>query len=265
MNKSKQIIVIGAGFAGLSAAAVLAKEGHRVTVLEKNNQPGGRARIWEQDGFRFDMGPSWYWMPEVLEDFYKLFGKKASDFYDLRRLDPAYRVYFGKNDTIDIPAAMNELEALFESMEPGSAKSLRKFLIQAGEKYKISMSEYVFKPSHSVLEYASWNLLAKSMSMQLLSSHSKHVRAYFKDPRLINILEFPVLFLGATPQKTPALYSMMNYADLVLGTWYPTGGMNEIVRAMVKIAMEQGAAIRLGYRSKKNQCGKWARKFCYYG
>jgi phytoene desaturase len=251
MDKNKQVIVIGAGFAGLSAAALMAKEGHRVTLLEKNDQPGGRARIWEQDGFRFDMGPSWYWMPEVLENFYKLFGKKTSDFYDLKRLDPAYRVYFGNNDAMDIPAGMDELEALFEGIEPGAAKSLRKFLAQARDKYKISMEEYVFKPGHSVLEYASLNLLAKSMSMQLLSSHSRHVRNYFQDARLIKLLEFPVLFLGATPQKTPALYSMMNYADLVLGSWYPMGGMNEIVQAMVKIARQQGVSIQLNTEVNK--------------
>jgi len=242
--QSKHIIVIGAGFAGLSAACVLAKAGFQVTVLEKNDQPGGRARVWEKDGFKFDMGPSWYWMPDVFENFFALFGKKPQDFYELKRLDPAYRVFWGKADVLDVPAAMPELEALFESIEPGSSIGLRKFLAQAAYKYKVGMGEYVFRPSHNITEFIDLNLIRKSMSMQLLTSMSKHVRKYFKDPKLIKLLEFPVLFLGARPQDTPAMYSMMNYADLVLGTWYPMGGMNEIVKAMVSVASELGVDIK---------------------
>jgi len=242
---SKHIIVIGAGFAGLSAACVLAKAGFKVTVLERNDQPGGRARVWEKDGFKFDMGPSWYWMPDVFENFFVLFGKKPQDFYELERLDPAYRIYWGKNDALDVPAAMPELEALFESIEPGSTKGLRKFLAQAEYKYKVGMGEYVFRPSHAITEFIDLNLIRKSFSMQLLTSMSRHVRRYFKDPKLIKLLEFPVLFLGARPQDTPAMYSMMNYADLVLGTWYPMGGMNEIVKAIVSVAEELGVEIKL--------------------
>ncbi len=245
MGKNKQVIVIGAGFAGLSAAALIAKAGYEVTILEKNNQAGGRARIWEKDDFKFDMGPSWYWMPDVFENYFSVFGKKVSDFYQLKRLDPGYRIYFGKDDIMDIPAGIEQLEVLFESIEPGSTKSLREFLEQAAYKYKIGMGEYVFKPSHSIFEYADLNLVRKSFSLQLLTNMSKHVRQYFKNPKLIKLLEFPVLFLGATPQNTPALYSMMNYADLVLGTWYPMGGMNEIVKAMVKVAEKQGVQLHL--------------------
>jgi len=244
MNQNKRIVVIGAGFSGLSAASLMAKEGFNVTLLEKNDQAGGRARIWEKDGFRFDMGPSWYWMPDVFEQYFALFGKKSADFYELKRLDPGYRVYF-KDDSIDIPAKMKEIEALFESIEPGSAEKLRSFLTQAETKYKTGIGEYVFKPSHSITEYFDIDLIKKSFSLQLLTSMSKHIRKYFKHPKLIQLLEFPVLFLGATPQNTPALYSMMNYADLVLGTWYPIGGMHEIIKAMVSIAKERDVQIEL--------------------
>jgi phytoene desaturase len=243
--KEKNVIGIGAGFAGMAAACVLAKRGYKVTVLEKNDQPGGRARVWEKDGFKFDMGPSWYWMPDVFENFFALFDKKPSDFYELKRLDPAYRVYFGKNDSLEVPADINELETLFESIEPGSSAGLKKFLAQAEYKYKVGMGEYVFRPSHTLGEFIDLNLIRKSFSMQLLTSMSKHVRKYFKNAKLIKLLEFPVLFLGARPQDTPAMYSMMNYADLVLGTWYPMGGMNEIVKAMVSIAEELGVDIKL--------------------
>ena len=245
MDNLKHIVVIGSGFAGLSAACVLAKEGYKVTVLEKNNQPGGRASVWQTNGFKFDMGPSWYWMPDVFENFFALFGKKPSDYYDLKRLDPGYRIYYGKNDLVDVPADMHKLEEMFESIEPGSSAHLRQFLEQAAYKYKVGMGEYVFRPSHSITEFIDWNLVKKSFSMQLLTSLRKHVRHHFKNPKLVKLLEFPVLFLGATPQDTPAMYSMMNYADLALGTWYQMGGMNEIVKAMVKVAEELGVVIKL--------------------
>ncbi|MDB5022346.1 MAG: phytoene dehydrogenase [Mucilaginibacter sp.] len=263
MSKNKQVIVIGAGFSGLSAAALMAKAGYQVTILEKNDQPGGRASVWEQDGFRFDMGPSWYWMPDVFENYFALFDKKPGDFYELKRLDPAYRIYFGKGDLLEVPAGMDQLEARFEKIETGSSKALRAFLSQAAYKYKAGMGEYVFKPSHSANEYFNLKLLRKSFSLQLLTSMSRHVRKYFKDPRLIKLLEFPVLFLGARPQNTPALYSMMNYADLVLGTWYPMGGMNEIVKAMAKVAEELGVQICLGTEvSKIDIENGMAKKVC---
>lgn len=244
-NTTKQIIVIGAGFAGLAAASLLAKQGFKVIILEKNDQAGGRARVWEKDGFKFDMGPSWYWMPDVFENYFALFNHNVSDYYQLKRLEPGYRVYFGKGDFIDVPADRKELDALFDSIEPGSSKQLARFLDQAEYKYKVGMGEYVFRPSHTITEFIDFNLIRKSVSMQLLTNVAKHVRKYFKNPRLIKLLEFPVLFLGATAKDIPAMYTMMNYADLVMGTWYPDGGMNEIVKAMVKVAEEHGVEIKL--------------------
>jgi len=251
MKKDQRIVVIGSGFAGLSAASVLAKAGYRVSILEKNDQAGGRAGLWEKDGFKFDMGPSWYWMPDVFDNYFALFGKKTADFYDLKRLDPGYQIYFGKDDLMKIPASMEQLEQLFEQEEPGSSKNLREFLKQAAYKYKVGMGEYVFRPSHSITEFIDWRLIRESFRIQMLTSMSKHVRKYFKNPKLIKLLEFPVLFLGATPQNTPAMYSMMNYADLALGTWYPMGGMHEIVKAMVKTAQGQGVEIKLNHEVLK--------------
>ncbi|OCX51097.1 phytoene dehydrogenase [Mucilaginibacter sp. PPCGB 2223] len=260
MDKPKHIIVIGAGFAGLSAASVLAKAGNKVTVLEKNDQPGGRARVWKKDGFTFDMGPSWYWMPDVFENYFALFGKKISDYYELKRLDPGYHIYFGEDDQMDIPADMQVLEVLFEEIEPGSSMALREFLKQAGYKYKVAMGDYVFRPSHSITEFIDLKLIIQSLRIQMLGNMSKHVRRHFKNPKLVKLLEFPVLFLGATPQNTPAMYSLMNYADLVLGTWYPMGGMHEIVKAMVAVAEELGVEIRLNTEvTKINIYNKRAR------
>lgn len=240
MSKNKQVIVIGAGFSGLAASALMAKAGHKVTLLEKNGEPGGRARIWEKDGFRFDMGPSWYWMPEVFENYFALFGNRPSDFYELKRLDPSYRIFFSEGDVIDVPAKMNDLKDLFEQLEPGSSKKLDKFLTDAQFKYHAGMGDLVWKPCQSIAEYLDASIISKSFRLQLFTSMHNHVRKYFHDARLIKLLEFPVLFLGGTPKTIPAMYSMMNYADLVLGTWYPMGGMHETVKAMVKIAEGYG-------------------------
>ena len=251
MTQPQHITVIGSGFAGLAAASRLGQAGYRVTVLEKNDQPGGRARTWRKDGFHFDMGPSWYWMPDVFENYFQLFGHQVSDFYDLRRLSPSYRVYFGQDDYVDVPANLDDLEALFEQEEPGSGPRLRAFLSQAAYKYEVGMRDYVFRPSHSITEFLDWRLIRESFRIQMFSSMAKHVRQFFSNPRLIKILEFPVLFLGAAPQHTPALYSMMNHADLALGTWYPMGGMNQIVQGMVKVADEMGVRIELNTEVKR--------------
>ncbi len=258
---SPKVVVIGSGFAGLSAACCLAKEGCSVTLLEKNATPGGRARQFEAEGFKFDMGPSWYWMPDVFEQFFNLFGKKTSDYYNLIRLDPSYRIYFGKDDVMDLPANLEALYALFETYESGSSTHLKKFLADAQYKYEAGMQEFVFKPAHSPFEYFHWKILKASLRLQLLKSLSSEINGKFKDSRLVRLLEFPVLFLGATPEKTPAMYSMMNYADMVLGTWYPEGGMIKIVDAMVSLAKELGVKFEFNAEVSKIEVeGKKAKR-----
>jgi phytoene desaturase len=236
-------VVIGAGFAGLSAASFLAQAGWQVTLLEKNSGPGGRARVFEAAGFTFDMGPSWYWMPDVFEQYFGHFGKRVADYYDLIRLDPSYQVIFGENDTVDIPASMADLRQLFESLEPGSAVRLDAFLAQAKYKYEVGINKFVHLPSRSVLEFIDFDIVKGALRLDLLQSMAKHARKFFSHPKLLKLIEFPVLFLGATPENTPALYSLMNYADLALGTWYPKGGMHQIVRGMVAVAEELGVKI----------------------
>ena len=242
---AKKVIVIGSGFAGLSAATSLAQAGYEVTILEKNSVPGGRARQFVAEGFTFDMGPSWYWMPDVFEQYFAQFGKKPADYYDLVRLDPSYSIIFGKDDVMNVPARLDDLYALFERYEPGSSANLKKFLAEAEYKYRVGMSEFVHKPSLSILEFADWRIVASLFRLQMFSSISNSVRKLFKNEQLIQMLEFPVLFLGATPENTPAMYSLMNHADLALGTWYPIGGMFKIIEGMVRLAEEQGVQIRL--------------------
>jgi phytoene desaturase len=239
---SKKAIVIGSGFSSISAAAQLAKQGLEVVVLEKNEQAGGRARKMEVDGFSFDMGPSWYWMPEIFEQFYAKFGHTASDFYELKRLDPGYRVVFGKNEHLDIPADKESLFALFESIEVGSSRHLDHFLKDAAYNYNVAMNKVVQKPGFSLAELIMPETVKKAGAF--VRNIRSQVRSKFKDHRLQQILEFPVLFLGAKPGDTPEFYNFMNHADLQLGTWYPMGGMNEIVQAMRSIAEDQGVTFK---------------------
>ncbi len=240
----KKITILGSGVSSLSSASFLAQAGHDVTILEKNDSTGGRARQFSAEGFTFDMGPSWYWMPEVFEKFYQKFGHTASDFYELVRLDPSYRVFWMDNSQTDIPANLEAFFALFESLEPGSSVKLKKFLEEAAYKYDVGINELVYKPSLKWMEFADMRILKGLFKLHMTSSFSGYIRKYFKHPKILSLLEFPILFLGAMPQKTPALYSLMNYADIELGTWYPMGGMHKIIEAFEKIAIEQGVKIQ---------------------
>ncbi len=235
----KTAIVIGAGFSGLSTACFLAKAGWQVKVIEKQATAGGRARQLKEEGFTFDMGPSWYWMPDVFERFFNQFGKKVSDYYTLKRLDPSYQVIW-KDDEMNIPANLDEIKNLFESIEKGSAAQLDKFLKEAAYKYNVGINKLVHKPSQSVAEFLDVDVLKGLLRLDILSNMKKHIAKYFTNPKLQQLLEFPVLFLGALPQNIPALYSLMNYADLVGGTWYPQDGMYSIVKAMHSLALELG-------------------------
>ncbi len=241
-----KIAVIGSGFSGLSAAAYLSAEGHEVHVFEKNESTGGRARQFKTDtGYVFDMGPSWYWMPQVLESFFNDFGFSVADFYELELLNPSFDVIFPKNESISVPENFNDLCSLFESIEEGSAMKLRQFMDEAEYKYKSGMENLVYKPGLSITEFADMDLIKGAFRLQVFSSFSKHVRKFFSHPKLIALMEFPVLFLGATAKDTPALYSLMNYAGLKLGTWYPQGGFGKVIEAMQKVAEIQGAVFHL--------------------
>lgn len=228
----------------MSAACFLAKEGHHVTVCEKNRDIGGRARVFREAGFTFDMGPSWYWMPDVFESFFAAFGKKPADYYDLVQLDPGFQVIFAKDDVLQIPASLDGICATFENIEKGSAEKLKKFLEEGAFKYRISMNQFIYRPSFSWMEFANLEVVSATAKLHVFKSVSYLVRKYFKDERLIALMEFPVLFLGATAKQIPALYTLMNYAALSLGTWYPMGGMGRIVEGMAELASSLGVEIR---------------------
>lgn len=217
----------------------MAKAGWDVTVLEKQSTPGGRARQLKADGFTFDMGPSWYWMPDVFERYFGCFGKQVSDYYELERLDPSYRVYWQDGES-DIPANYEDLKKLFESIEPGSGQKLDKFLEEAVYKYEVGINKLVYKPGQSLTEFLDWETIKGVFKLDVFTSIDKHIGKFFKHPKLRQLMEFPVLFLGALPKDTPALYSLMNYADIKLGTWYPKKGMYAVVEGMYKLALELG-------------------------
>ncbi|HEY0898082.1 MAG TPA: phytoene desaturase family protein, partial [Sphingobacteriaceae bacterium] len=260
-HQGKKAVVIGAGFSGLSAAATLAGAGYEVSVLEKHDQVGGRARVFQKDGFAFDMGPSWYWMPEIAESFFNRFNCSASDFFELKRLDPSYQVIYSKNDVLEVPADFDKLKEAFELREKGSGARLEQFLKEARFKYEVGMNDFVSKPGLSWREFAHWKILKASFRMDLFQSFSAHIRKYFKSPELLRLLEFPVLFLGAMPDKIPALYSMMNYADMKLGTWYPMGGFGKLAQAMASVAENNGVSFYLNnpVRSIGVEAGKVKR------
>lgn len=237
----KEIRIIGSGFSSLAASCYLAKQGHRVSVFEKNPTIGGRARQLIRDGFTFDIGPTWYWMPDVFERFFGDFDKKPADYYQLEKLSPAYQVYFGINDFVTIADNLDTIITTFESIEEGSGQKLASFMNEAQSNYNIAIKDLVYRPGVSPLELVTIET-AKKVN-QFFGNISTDIRRRFKNPKLIQILEFPVLFLGAKPSDTPSFYSFMNFADFGLGTWHPKNGMYSVILAMEKLAKELGVEI----------------------
>ncbi|MDG1327562.1 MAG: phytoene desaturase family protein [Flavobacteriaceae bacterium] len=246
---SKTINILGSGFSSLAASCYLAKAGHKVTVFEKNSQIGGRARQYKKDGFLFDMGPTWYWMPDVFERFFNDFDKKPSDYYQLEKLNPAYEVYFGIGDSAVIPDNLDQIYSLFEKEEKGSSLHLKKFLKQAKNNYDVAVKDLVYRPGVSPLELITPKTINKLN--QLFFDIRSQIQKRFNNPRLIKILEFPVLFLGAKPGNTPAMYNFMNWADFGLGTWHPKGGMFEVIKAMESLAKELGVIFKTNANVEK--------------
>jgi len=249
MNRS--VCVVGGGFGGLTAAALLARDGWDVTLLEKNDTLGGRARVWHEDGFAFDMGPSWYLMPEVFERFFSLFDRRREDYYQLQKLNPYYRVFFGPGDSVDITGDMSRTEAIFESFEPGGAEKLRRYLAQAEYKYDVAMREFLYRDYRTVFEFLNRRLIIEGARLNVFSSLDRFVRKYFTDRRARQILQYAMVFLGSSPSNAPALYSIMSHIDLNLGVWFPRGGMGELVSGVVRLAREMGVKIKPGVEVKE--------------
>ncbi|NRD21420.1 phytoene desaturase [Winogradskyella eckloniae] len=259
----KTVSIIGSGFSALSASCYLAQAGFSVSIYEKNQTVGGRARQLKKEGFTFDMGPSWYWMPDIFDKFFSDFGKKTSDFYELNKLSPAYKIFFS-DDVITIGDHMDKICKEFERIESGSSKPLRKFIQKAQDHYNIAINKVVLKPGLSPFELVTKDTITRLD--QFYKTISTEVRKNFKNPKLISTLEFPVLFLGAKPSKTPSFYSFMNFADFGLGTWHPKGGMYQIVNAMKNLAMSLGVNIYTNHNVEKiNVQGKKTKSITVNG
>ena len=247
----KKIAVIGSGFSGLSAAAYLAKAGNEVHVFEKHEQPGGRARQFSTaEGYVFDMGPSWYWMPDIMENFFADFGYKTSDFLQLISLNPQFEMIFS-DEKMNVPESIEELKTLFEKTEKGAGRQLEKFMQSAKFKYEVGMQDFVNKPCHNWLEFVSPKIAKSALKLDLLSNFRSYVAKYFKNEKLRTLMEFPVIFLGASPKNIPALYSLMNYGGYALGTHYPIGGFYQLVLAMKSVAEKQGATFHFNATVEK--------------
>ncbi|MBQ0152384.1 MAG: phytoene desaturase [Chryseobacterium sp.] len=247
----KKIAIIGSGFSGLSAAAYAAREGYEVHVFEKHSQPGGRARQFStEEGYVFDMGPSWYWMPDIMDGFFADFFHKTSDFFKLISLNPQFEMIFSE-DKMNVPENFEELIVLFEQIEKGAGLQLEKFMKSAQFKYEVGMKDFVNKPSHNWLEFASPTIAKSALKLDLLSNFRTYVAQYFKDKKLRTLMEFPVIFLGASPKNIPAMYSLMNYGGYALGTHYPLGGFYQLVLAMKNVAEKQGAHFHFNQNVEK--------------
>jgi len=240
---TKNIVIVGSGFGGLACAALLAKQGHQVTVLEKNKDIGGRARVWREKGFVFDMGPSWYLMPEAFERFFGLFNKKTADYYHLTRLDPSYRVFFSDGQQIDIAAKLKANQDLFNKLEPDGFAHIQEFLAQAKFLYDTAMNKFIYREYSQITDLLDWQLITQGLKMHMTEGLESFVARFVKSPKLHKLLEYTMVFLGSSPINAPALYSIMAHIDFNLGVWYPMGGMGEIVKALAQLAKVQGVKI----------------------
>ena len=240
MAAQKRVVVIGSGVGGLATAALLAKDGLQVTVVEKNAGPGGRASLLEKDGFRFDMGPSWYLMPDVFDRFFHAMGTSADEQLKLTHLTPHYRIFDGEGRTLDITGDMETDKALFEQIEPGSAAALDRYLAEAKIKYDLSIGSILYRNLDSPLDFISKDLRDKGRQLHVFESMEHYVGRFFKTETMRQIILYTMVFLGGIPRNTPAIYSLMSHIDFNLGVWYPTGGIYAVIEALVRLGKQYG-------------------------
>jgi len=241
------VTVVGGGVGGLSSAAYLADAGADVRLVEKNDQLGGRASRLHREGFRFDMGPSWYMMPDVFERFFAHFGREPGDYYDLDHLDPHYRVFFTDGDRVDVTGDRDQLRAVFESYEQGGGAALAEYLDTSERHYETAMPHFVYQDRHRLRDYVDPAVLrAAPVGLSLVGSMEDHVAKFVDHPKLRQLLQYTLVFLGGSPATTPALYNIMTHVDVNLGVYYPEGGIGSVVDALVDLGSELGVTYETG-------------------
>jgi phytoene desaturase len=242
----ERCVVVGGGFGGLATACYLADAGADVTLVEKNDQLGGRASRLHADGFRFDMGPSWYLMPDVFETFFGHFGREPGDYYGLERLDPHYRIFFKDGDRLDMVPDLERNKAVFESYEDGAAEALESYLAKARRNYEVGMEHFVYEDRPRLRDYVDLEVARNAWGLSLLGSMQDHVERYFDHPKLQQVMQYTLVFLGGAPNNTPALYNLMSHVDFNMGVYYPEGGLGGVVDGIVDLAGELGVSFVTG-------------------
>ena len=253
--------IIWSGFGGLAAAIVLAKKWQEVTVYEKNEQLGGRASVWEQDGFRWDMWPSWYLMPDAFKMFFEAVGEKIEDHIQLTKLSPSYKVYFhGGKTPVDVYDDLEKNRDIFEKLEPGSTDVLYDYIAKSKYQYEIAMKDFVPKNYDSIFDFFTWRTMTEGYKLHVFENMKKYAARYFKTPEMQKIVQYPLVFLGTAPQDAPALYNIMTYVDFGMGVWYPQWGINAIIQALVGIAKKHGVIFHTNAEIQKIVVEKWQVK-----
>ena len=243
---NKKIVIIGGGFGGLSTACFLGEKGFEVELIEKNESLGGRASVLEEEGYRFDMGPSWYLMPDIFERFFNKFEREPEDYYSLTRLDPNYSIFFKDGDRMDVPADPEEAADLFETYEEGAGDAFMSYLEKSEETYEIGMNEFVLKDRNNFRDYISLDVLRNARGISLIKKMQDHVEEYFDNPKLQQVMQYTLVFLGGSPKNTPALYNLMSHVDFNMGVYYPEGGIYSVIEGMKELAEEKGVKFSTG-------------------
>jgi len=242
---NKEVVIIGAGIGGLGAAGLFAKKGYDVTVVEKNANLGGRANIFEHDGFKFDMGPSWYLAPDIFEHYFKLVGEKVEDHLKLKRLSPSYRIFFRNNgESLDINSNIETDAATFEAIEPGAGENLRSYLKQSKYQYEVAMQSFMFKNYDTIFDFFNKRVMTEGQKLSVFSTMHRFVSKFFRSKKLQQVMEYTMVFLGTSPYEAPALYNLMSHMDFNQGVFYPQGGFYELIKALANIAEKNGAVLR---------------------
>ncbi len=238
------LIVIGAGIGGISAAARLARAGYNVTLLEKNAAPGGRVALLEREGYRFDVGPTLFLMPETFAATYADLGERMADHLTLRRVNPNYRVHFHDGSYLDVTPDMARMREQMEAMEPGSFQELLRFLDEGYRHYYTSLEKFVGRNFYNWGEFLNPAHLPLLFTLKPLQKHASVVAQHFSDPRLQAAFSFQNMYLGLSPYDAPATYTLLQFTELAEGVWFPEGGLYRVIEDLVEIAENSGVSVR---------------------